>query len=99
MSYLTETNRTFIVVETGYKTRLCTSNDASKYYLIFEGQPEKIANGSEVNGFFLAAHSGVEIKINNRKIVKVPMGYFYSLKENEVITHKKYDGFSKFTKI
>lgn len=99
MNILQQTSRIFTDVETGYKTRLYTSLDSSKYHLIYEGQPEKVADGSEVNGFFIAAHSGIEIKINGSKEINVPMGYFYNLKENEIITHKKYAGFTIFTKL
>lgn len=93
------TNRTFTDVEKGYKCRLYTSQDASTFHLIYEGQHDKIADGSEVNGFYLCAHTGVTIKINNKKIVQLDMGQFYHKKEGEVITHKKYTGFKKFTKI
>lgn len=98
MIQLNATNRTFTDIETGYKTRLYTSLDASKYHLIFEGQQEKIADGCEVNGFFAAIHSGIEIKINGSKKIYIPNGCFYNLKEGEIITHKRYDGFTKFTK-
>lgn len=93
------TQRTFTNVETNQTCRLYTSNDASKYHLIYEGQPKEIADGSEVNGFYLAAHTGVTIKINNKKIVFISSGQFYPLKEGEKVTHKKYVGFNKFTKV
>ena len=53
----TATQRIFTDSETGFKCRLYTSNDASKYHLIYEGQNEKIADGSEVNGFYISAHT------------------------------------------
>lgn len=93
------TQRTFTDIETNYKCRLYTSADASKYHLIYEGQPEKIADGSEVNGFYICAHSPVTIKTNKGKQIKLAINSFYHLKEGEKITHKKYVGFSRFTKI
>ena len=93
------TQRTFKDVETGYNFRLYTSQDASKYHLIAEGQHDKMADGCEVNGFYISSHTGVTIKINNSKLVKLNTGQFYNLKEDEKITHKKFVGFSKFTKI
>jgi len=93
------TQRTFINCETGFKTRLYTSADSSKYHLIYEGQNNIIADGSEVNGFYIAAHTGAEIKLNTGKKVFVDMSQFYSLKEGEKVTHRKFIGFSKFTKI
>lgn len=93
------TQRTFTDAETGYNCRLYTSQDASKYHLIYEGQNNIIADGSEVNGFYIAAHTGAEIKLNTGKKVFVDMSQFYSLKEGEKVTHRKFIGFSKFTKI
>ena len=93
------TQRTFTDIETNYKCRLYTSNDASKYHLIYEGQQEKIADGSEVNGFYICAHTPITIKTNKGNEIKLSTNNFYHLKENEIVTHKKYAGFSRFTKI
>lgn len=93
------TQRTFKDVETGYNFRLYTSQDASKYHLISEGQHDKMADGCEVNGFYLSAHTPTDVKVNGSKIVKLDRGEFYNLKEGERVTHRKFCGFSKFTKI
>lgn len=93
------TQRTYTDAETGYNTRLYTSQDGSKFHLIYEGQPDIIADGSEVNGFYIAAHSGAEIKLNTGKKIYVSCGSFYHLKEGEKITHRKFIGFPKFVKI
>lgn len=74
------------------------TEENGRYRLISDGS-EKFAKGTEVNGFYICAHCGVTIKINNSKIIKLDQGEFYNLKENEIITHKKYIGFKKFTKI
>ena len=92
---LTYTQRTYIDVETGNRCRLYTSNDASKYHLIHEGQNE----GSEVNRFYIAAHTGNTIRLNNGKEIFVNSGQFYNLKEGETVTHRKFIGFNKFSKI
>jgi hypothetical protein len=96
---MTPTQRTFTDVESGYNCRLYTSNDANKYHLIFEGQTGIIADGCEVNGFYIAAHTGAEIKLNTGKKIFVNSGQFYNLKEGEKATHRKFIGFSKFVKI
>jgi hypothetical protein len=96
---MTATQRTFIDVETGFICRLYTSLDNSQYHLIYEGQHDKIADGSEVNGFYISAHTGVEIKLNTGKKVFIDMGNFYHLKEGEKVVAKKYAGFSRFTKV
>jgi len=96
---LTPTQRTYTDIETGYTTRLHTSHDASQYHLIYEGQNDKIADGSEVNGFYLAAHTSVIIKLNTGKKIPVSSGSFYHLKENEKVTHRKFTGFTKFSKV
>ena len=64
---MTQTQRTFTDIETGCNYRLYTSQDASKYHLLSEGQPEIIADNCEVNGFYLAAHTGITIRIVNTK--------------------------------
>lgn len=76
-----------------------TLNDRSKYHLIYEGQNEHIADGSEVNGFYLLAHTGGTIKMNTKKEVILQPMQFYNLKESEKVTHIKYNGFKKFTKL
>jgi len=93
------TQRTYTDVETGYTCRLYTSLDGSKYHLIFEGQNDEIADGSEVNGFYIAAHTGAEIKLNTKKRINVSSGQFYHLKEGETVTHRKFIGFDKFVKL
>jgi len=92
------TNRIFKNCENGHKCRLYTSQDNSKYHLIYEGQDDIIANGTEVNGFYLLAHTGGNVKINGKKQVNIGMGEFYNLKQGEAVTHIKYTGFNKFTK-
>jgi hypothetical protein len=95
---MTPTNRTFKNVETNDVFRLFTSNDDSIYHLIHDGD-ENNAPGTRVNGFYISAHCAVDIKLNGSKIVHLPQGTFYNLKEGEAITHKKYPGFKKFTKV
>ncbi len=92
-------NRIYTDVENGQRCRLYTSNDASKYHLIYEGQPEQIADGCEVNGFYIAAHTGAMIKTNKGKQIYVNMGQFYNLKEGEQVTHRKFTVMDKFVKI
>ena len=92
------TQRIFENVETGESFRLYTSCDASKYHLISEGN-KKRSDGTEVNGFYLAPFTGASIKLNNGKVVNIGTGQFYHLKENEKVTHRKFTGFKKFTKV
>lgn len=93
------TQRTYTDVETGHNCRLCTSQDNSKYHLIFEGNnPEAPSDGSEVNGFYIAAHTGTTIRLNTKKEIFVGSGQYYNLKEGEKVTHRKFVGFQKFTK-
>lgn len=91
------TNRSFKDVEDKEIFVLYT-DEKERYRLISDGS-EKFAKGTEVNGFYICAHCGVTLKINNSKIIKLDDGEFYNFKENEVVTHKKYIGFKKFTKI
>ena len=95
---MTPTNRTFIDVETGYKTRLYTSHDASKYHLIYEGQPQKIADGFEVNRWYIMTVGG-HIRLSTGKTIALKFNEFYHLKDGERITHTKIEGQKKFRKI
>jgi hypothetical protein len=96
---MTPTQRTYTDVETGYNCRLHTSNDLSKYHLIYEGQHDIIANGCEVNGFYISAFTPATIRLNTKKEIHLNSGQFYHLKEGEQVTHRKFMGFKKFTKI
>lgn len=91
------TNRTFSDVETKEIFVLYVKPNGN-YELISDGSL-KHAKGTQVNGFYICAHCDVTIKINNIKAVHLKQGTFYNLKENEQITHKKYIGFNRFTKV
>ncbi|MES2395872.1 MAG: hypothetical protein V4549_07710 [Bacteroidota bacterium] len=99
METLEKTNRSFTDVETGHKFDLY-KDETDSYHLIFPKSKNQYdpAEGTQVNGFYICAHTGVTIKINNTKIVKLEMGQFYNMKAGEKITHKKFIGFTKFTK-
>lgn len=94
-----ETNRIFTDVETNLVCRLYTSCDASKYHLIFEGQPDIIADGCEVNGFYVAPFAPVHIKVNNSRELYLEAGQFYNLKEGERVTHRKFITAKRYSKI
>jgi len=94
------TQRTYTNVETGFNCRLYTSLDGSKFHLIYEdNEPPAPVEGTEVDRFYLAAHSGATIKLNTGKKLEVSRGEFYNLKEGEQVTHRKFTGFSKFKKV
>lgn len=95
-----QTQRSYQDVETGHKFNLWMDN-ADNFHLIAGPQQSEGAptEGTEINGFYISAHSGVTIKLNGKKQIKMDIGQFYHLKEGEQITHKKFTGFSKFTKI
>ena len=95
---LDKSERTFNDVETNEKFSLYINPENHNFHLISEGS-EKHAKGTEVNGFYICAHSPIAIKINGSKVIDLPTGTFYNLKENETITHKKYCGFKRFTKV
>ena len=104
MSNLIKTNRTFTDIETNKIFSLYQDSDTKNFKLIYDNsdvqKSNDLANGTTVNGWYLSAHTGVTIKLNNKKEVVIPSGYFYNFKENEKATHKKYTGLQKrFTKI
>ncbi len=95
------TNRTFTDVENGIEFRLYMHDQTHEYALIYDGGTKSTdyAKGTEINGFYISAHTDQQIKINGEKLIKLNTGQFYNMKEGEVVTHKKYAGFKRFTKI
>lgn len=95
------TQRTYTDTETGDKFRLYMNSKGNKFALISDEsqEPDAPAKGTEVNGFYLCAFTGITIKINGSKQVEMARGEFYNLKEGETVTHKKFTGFDlKFKK-
>ncbi len=97
------TNRVYRNVLTDKPFRLWSNTDTHEFSLISVGT-ETHAKGTTVNGWYLAAHTSMHIKLNTGKIVYLPQGTFYNLVENEQgviekVTHIKYCGFKRFTKI
>lgn len=97
MSYY-KTNRYFYDIETNEVCDLWMDNITHEFKLVHRGSEDTV-KGSEVNGFYICAHSSVTIKINGKRQVHLQMGTFYHIKEGEKVTHKKYPGFKKFTKV
>ena len=98
---MTPTNRIFEDIETNSRYRLHVDNDTHAFKL-FSEKPLKLddpGEGKEVNGFYICAHTGVTIKLNTGKSIALNPLQFYKLKEGEEVTHKKYIGFTKFTKV
>ena len=93
---LEPTNRSFTNIETGKKFRLYMDENR-EFALIYESNKNNMdmANGTSVNGWYLSAHTSIDVKINNSKIVKIPNGSFYNLKEGETVTHSRYSGMQK----
>jgi hypothetical protein len=93
MGNLIKTKRTFINVETQKRFSLYQDEETKNFELIFDtptDDPMEHAPGTTINGFYIAAHDDAEIKLNKKKIVKVPRGTFYNLKEGEKITHRRF---------
>ena len=102
MGNLQKTQRTFVDIETKKRFSLYQDADTKELSLIYDTSKDSsdMANGTTVNGWYIAAHNAITIKLNNKKIVSLPSGYFYNLKESEEVTHKKFTGLQKrFTKV
>ncbi len=100
---MTATERKFRDIETGKVFDLFIDETTkSNYKLIYTSSNLKdsadMANGSEVNGSYIAAGYPMTIKLNSKKIVYLPRGTFYNVKEGEEVTHRKYEGFKRFIK-
>ena len=96
-----KTNRVYTDVETGKIWNLHFDSQKNSYHLIYENKGDQMdhATGSEVNGFYATVNE-IDLKINSKKIIKLPACSFYNLKENEHVTHKRYTGIQKnFSKI
>lgn len=98
---LIPTNRKVKNVISGDIFRLYNDPNGSVFRLISDSDDNngRIAGGSEVNGFYLVMNAGVTIKINGSKTIKLGPGEFYNLLDGEKITHKKYVGSKRFSKV
>lgn len=97
---MTKTQRVFSDVETGFKWSLY-QDETDNFHLIMD-EPQGYSApsiGSEVNGFYICAHTACTIRLNTKTDVELPTGTFYNMKEGEKITHKKFIGFKRFTKV
>jgi hypothetical protein len=92
-----KTSHQYTDIETGEIFSLYTGANTHDFTLISDGS-EKFAPGTEINGFYLCTFSSVWIKIDGKKVIHLPLGYFYNLKEGEKITHKKFDEYERFKK-
>jgi hypothetical protein len=90
------TNRKFRDIENNEVFMLCIDKNGG-YHLISDGSV-KYAAGTSVNGFYISAHHHIILKLNNSNIIRLPRGFFYNMKEDEKITHKKYFGEKRFKK-
>lgn len=92
MGDLIKTERKFKDIETGKYFSLYQDSETKEFELIYD-EPKGdlgILEGTAVNGFYIAAHDDMQIKLNTGKIVKLPRGTFYNLKEDEIVTHRKF---------
>lgn len=85
------TQRTYTDIETNEEFILYSDDTTGRNALM--------NNNKTVKSGYICAHSGVEIKLNTKKVIKLDRGTFYNLKQDEQVTHKKYLGFKRFTKI
>jgi len=97
------TQRTYTDVETNEVFRLYSNDKTGAFKLITDGSI-MFAKGCEVNGFYIASHTSMDIKLNTGEIIHLDRGQFYNLKENkdniiEDVTHVKYCGFKKFRRV
>lgn len=98
---MTATQRNFKDIETGKVFDLFIDETTkSNYKLIYTQSTDTMdmANGTEVNGFYISAGYPLLIKLNTKKIIKLEKGTFYNLKEGEEVTHRKYEGQKRFIK-
>jgi hypothetical protein len=84
--------RTFKEVGTGKIFSLVVDNYTKEWKLIYfnNSGPEDMANGTEVNGFYLNnTGADVFIKLQDKQVKKVPTGYFLNIDPDNQPTHKK----------
>lgn len=95
------TQRSYSDIETNEKWNYQVNDVTGDHCLkMVEYQGElATALGTECHSFYACGFDSVTIKINNKKEVKLSTGDFYTIKEGEKITHKKYAGFKRFTKL
>ena len=93
------TKRSYTNVETGETYRLFQHETTHAHKLISESEK---CGTNEVNGYYLCAFTGCTIKVKTPtgiKHVTLNMGEFYNTQEGETVTHRKFIGFTKFSKL
>lgn len=88
---MTKTQRSYTDKETGIR------------YDMYQDQADRLRlidkQGNECNGFYCCAFTDCTIKLNTGKQVKLSMGEFYSYKEGETATHRKFFIEPRFRKL
>ena len=84
--------RTYSNVETGEQYQLIYDSVKGAHIVTD-------AKGNDIPHFYACGFDGVTIRVNSGKEIKLSMSQIYVFKQGEKATHKKYAGFSKFSKI
>lgn len=87
------TERTYQHVFTGDKFRLYESDKTGKTKLLNE------STGEEPEAFYTSAFTGVTLRLKDKQEIYLKAGQFLPINSSNPITHKKYIGFKKFTKL
>lgn len=87
---LYKTKRSYTDKETGKLFDLYM-DEADRYYLI--------CGTEQIKAHYICAHCPTTIKLNTGNKIDLSSGEFYTLKEGEQVTARKFVGFSKFTKV
>lgn len=85
--------RTYQHVFSGDKFRLYESDKTGKTKLINE------STGEEPEAFYACALIGVTLRLKDKQEIYLKAGQFLPINTNNPITHKKYIGFKRFSKI
>lgn len=88
---MTKTQRSYTDKETGVVYRLHT-DQADRLRLIDR-------QGNECKAFYLSASVNTAIKLNTGEQISLSVGQFYTLKEGEQVTHRKFIGIGNFRKL
>lgn len=82
--------------------RSYVDKETDKIYDLYMDQTDNyhlLNDTDKIKAFYICAHTGTTIKLNTGKKIDLSPGEFYTLKEGERVTARKFVGFSKFTKV
>ena len=89
-----KTQRTYTNIETNELYSLYRNPNTDQIALVKQDNGEILREP-----FYACGFDSLTIRLNTKKEINLNSGSFYQLKEDEKVTHRKFAGFNKFSKV